>query len=64
MDRSTLNQTLLSFDTAGQMIEFLTKYFDLNVSIKGTAKLMFVKGLLLGLDMIRAHPKNKTKWRV
>ena len=56
-----MNKTLLSFDTAGQMIEFLTKYFDLNVSIKGTAKLMFVKGLLLGLDMIRAHPKNKTK---
>jgi hypothetical protein len=58
MERSELNATLLSFDTAGQMIKFLLERYDLNVSIKGTAKLMFVKGLLMGLDMIRAHPKK------
>lgn len=59
MERSQLNQTLLQFDTAGQMLEYLIKHFDLNISIKGTTKLMFVKGLLMGIDMIRAHPKNK-----
>ena len=59
MERSTLNATLLSFDTAGQMIKFLLERYDLNVAIKGTAKLMFVKGLLMGLDMIRAHPKKQ-----
>jgi hypothetical protein len=41
------------------MIKFLLERYDLNVSIKGTAKLMFVKGLLMGLDMIRAHPKKQ-----